>query len=230
MCCACRRPRPNAGRSRSSCRATTNTGIRRSRRAIPARRFFPRQRPVSVTNGFPDSFAHRYSFADELLRDSATEGRVITAEFPHLYVVTVYTPNAKDDLSRLALRHQSLGSGVPCVLPAARAAQAGHFLRRSERRAYRARSGESQIESRQEGFHGRGAAGISESARRRLRRHVSPVQAGQRPLHLVEPVRQFARPQRRMENRLRARVARAARRRASRRPSMPMCWAAITAR
>ena len=34
-----------------------------------------------------------------------TEGRVITAEYPHLYVVTVYTPNAKDDLSRLPLRH-----------------------------------------------------------------------------------------------------------------------------
>lgn len=66
---------------------------------------FSKQRPLSVSNGFPDSFAKRYSFADELLRDSATEGRVITAEFPHLYVVTVYTPNAKDDLSRLALRH-----------------------------------------------------------------------------------------------------------------------------
>ncbi|MGH8303777.1 MAG: exodeoxyribonuclease III, partial [Steroidobacteraceae bacterium] len=27
-------------------------------------------------------------------------------EFPKLYAVTVYTPNAKDDLSRLALRHK----------------------------------------------------------------------------------------------------------------------------
>jgi len=65
---------------------------------------FSRQAPLSVTNGFPDAFAHRYSFADELLRDSATEGRVITAEFERCYVVTVYTPNAKDDLSRLPLR------------------------------------------------------------------------------------------------------------------------------
>ena len=66
---------------------------------------FTKQEPLSVVNGFPDAFAQRYSLADELLRDSATEGRVITAEFPAFYVVTVYTPNAKDDLSRLALRH-----------------------------------------------------------------------------------------------------------------------------
>jgi exodeoxyribonuclease-3 len=65
---------------------------------------FSKQEPLSVVKGYPDSFAHRYSFADELLRDSATEGRVITAEFKSLYVVTVYTPNAKDDLSRVPLR------------------------------------------------------------------------------------------------------------------------------
>lgn len=67
---------------------------------------FSKQQPLAVINGFPDDFAARFSFADELKRDSATEGRVITAEFPDFHVVTVYTPNAKDDLSRLALRHQ----------------------------------------------------------------------------------------------------------------------------
>jgi exodeoxyribonuclease III len=65
---------------------------------------FSRQEPLAVVNGFPKSFAKRFRFADELERDSSEEGRVITAEFPKLYVVTVYTPNAKDDLSRLALR------------------------------------------------------------------------------------------------------------------------------
>lgn len=34
------------------------------------------------------------------------EGRVITAEFADYYLVTVYTPNAKRDLSRLAYRQQ----------------------------------------------------------------------------------------------------------------------------
>jgi len=65
---------------------------------------FSRREPLAVTNGFPLDFAQQFSFADELQRDSAEEGRVITAEFDEFYVVTVYTPNAKDDLSRLALR------------------------------------------------------------------------------------------------------------------------------
>ncbi|MBR7927878.1 exodeoxyribonuclease III [Aerococcaceae bacterium zg-ZUI334] len=34
------------------------------------------------------------------------EGRVITLEFEHCYLVTVYTPNAKRDLSRLTYRQQ----------------------------------------------------------------------------------------------------------------------------
>jgi exodeoxyribonuclease-3 len=67
---------------------------------------FTRRKPLGVTNGFPDAFAKQYSFADELKRDSWNEGRVVTAEFEHYQVVTVYTPNAKDDLSRVALRHR----------------------------------------------------------------------------------------------------------------------------
>jgi exodeoxyribonuclease-3 len=67
---------------------------------------FSKQEPLSVINGFPEEFAQRFKFADELQRDSTEEGRVITAEFPHFFAVTVYTPNAKDDLSRLPLRHK----------------------------------------------------------------------------------------------------------------------------
>lgn len=66
---------------------------------------FSRQEPLQVSNGFPGSFAQQFTFADELQRDSANEGRVITAEFAKFHAVTVYTPNAKDDLSRLQLRH-----------------------------------------------------------------------------------------------------------------------------
>jgi exodeoxyribonuclease-3 len=65
---------------------------------------FSRTEPLAVTNGYPSEFAAKFKFADELQRDSAGEGRVITAEYPDYYVVTVYTPNAKDDLSRLMLR------------------------------------------------------------------------------------------------------------------------------
>jgi exodeoxyribonuclease-3 len=68
---------------------------------------FSRQEPLSVANGFPHQLASRYKFADELERDSSDEGRVIAAEYPQFYVVTVYTPNAKDDLSRIPLRHKA---------------------------------------------------------------------------------------------------------------------------
>ena len=67
---------------------------------------FSKQKPVAVINGFPEEFSKRFTFADELKRDSAEEGRVITAEYAQFFVVTVYTPNAKDDLSRLKLRHK----------------------------------------------------------------------------------------------------------------------------
>jgi exodeoxyribonuclease-3 len=67
---------------------------------------FAKEKPLSVINGFPDEFAKRFKFADELKRDATEEGRVITAEFQKFYVVTVYTPNAKDDLSRLPLRQE----------------------------------------------------------------------------------------------------------------------------
>jgi exodeoxyribonuclease-3 len=65
---------------------------------------FSKKEALSTVNGFPGEFAERYSFADELQRDAAEEGRVITAEYAKFYVVTVYTPNAKDDLSRVQLR------------------------------------------------------------------------------------------------------------------------------
>jgi exodeoxyribonuclease III len=67
---------------------------------------FSKKEPIEVINGFPRAFARRYEFADELERDSTDEGRVITAEYERFYVITVYTPNAKDDLSRLTLRHK----------------------------------------------------------------------------------------------------------------------------
>ena len=67
---------------------------------------FSRTQPLSVVNGFSDAVAEKYAFAQDAAGDSTQEGRVITAEYPGCYVVTVYTPNAKDDLSRLALRHK----------------------------------------------------------------------------------------------------------------------------
>lgn len=67
---------------------------------------FSRVKPLSVSFGFSKAIAKKYKFVDSAGRDSADEGRVITAEFAKYYVVTVYTPNAKDDLSRLPLREK----------------------------------------------------------------------------------------------------------------------------
>jgi exodeoxyribonuclease-3 len=67
---------------------------------------FTKVKPLSVTNGFPEDIAKKYNLVDELERDSSTEGRMLTAEFDKFYLITVYTPNAKDDLSRIPLRHK----------------------------------------------------------------------------------------------------------------------------
>lgn len=67
---------------------------------------FSRTPPLAVTYGFPEAFARRFEDADTLYGNANDEGRIVTAEFEHFYVVSVYTPNAKDDLSRLALRER----------------------------------------------------------------------------------------------------------------------------
>ncbi|MEK7175769.1 MAG: exodeoxyribonuclease III [Patescibacteria group bacterium] len=68
---------------------------------------FTKEKPISVTNGLPDDIAAKYGLKGDGYGDPRKEGRVITAEYKDFYVVSVYTPNAKDDLSRLVLRHKS---------------------------------------------------------------------------------------------------------------------------
>lgn len=67
---------------------------------------FSKPKPINIVMGFPDNFVKKYDFVDQQTRDSAREGRIITAEYKNFYVVTVYTPNAKDDLSRIPLRQK----------------------------------------------------------------------------------------------------------------------------
>jgi len=66
---------------------------------------FTKEKPLSVINGFPEEVLKKYKLADKY-GDPQKEGRVIAAEFKKFYVVTVYTPNAKDDLSRIPLRQK----------------------------------------------------------------------------------------------------------------------------
>lgn len=67
---------------------------------------FTKTKPKNVIKGFPDNFANKYNFIDQNVKDAATEGRVLTAEYDDFYLVTVYTPNASDDLRRIDLRHK----------------------------------------------------------------------------------------------------------------------------
>jgi exodeoxyribonuclease-3 len=67
---------------------------------------FTKIKPLSILNGFTDEFAEKYGLVADDYGDPVKEGRVITAEYEKFYLVTVYTPNAKDDLSRVPLRHK----------------------------------------------------------------------------------------------------------------------------
>jgi exodeoxyribonuclease-3 len=75
------------------------------RRGYSGTAIFSKKEPLAVTCGFPSRIAERFELEDPA-GDSATEGRIVTAEFPKFFVVSVYTPNAKEDLSRLSLRYQ----------------------------------------------------------------------------------------------------------------------------
>ncbi len=66
---------------------------------------FSKIKPLSVVLGVPDKIAKKYNLKDKH-GDANAEGRVIMAEFAKCYVVSVYTPNSKDDLSRIPLRHK----------------------------------------------------------------------------------------------------------------------------
>ena len=62
---------------------------------------FTKTKPLSVRNDFPVKSDIADQFGNPL-----NEGRVLTAEFKHFYLVDVYTPNSKNALERLSLRKE----------------------------------------------------------------------------------------------------------------------------
>lgn len=60
--------------------------------------------PLNVYYGLPESLITDYELDQDAYGDPSNEGRVTTLEFEDFYLVTVYTPNSKGDLSRLGLR------------------------------------------------------------------------------------------------------------------------------
>jgi exodeoxyribonuclease-3 len=62
--------------------------------------------PIQVVDGFPENIIKQYKLASDGYGNPNEEGRVLAAEYEKFWLVTVYTPNAKDDLSRIPLREK----------------------------------------------------------------------------------------------------------------------------
>jgi exodeoxyribonuclease-3 len=67
---------------------------------------FTKIKPISIINDIPEQFVKNNGLAADNYGDAVSEGRVIAAEFDKFFVVTAYTPNAKDDLTRIPLRQK----------------------------------------------------------------------------------------------------------------------------
>jgi len=67
---------------------------------------FSKQPVLRYVDGFPADIIELYGVTGDTYGNPNDEGRVIAAEFDDFWVVTVYTPNSKGDLSRLDLRYQ----------------------------------------------------------------------------------------------------------------------------
>ncbi len=67
---------------------------------------YSKEKPMSVFADFPPAILKKYNMDADDYGDPAHEGRLLVAEFKDFYVVNIYTPNSKRDLSRIPLRHK----------------------------------------------------------------------------------------------------------------------------
>ncbi len=77
-----------------------------SKKGYSGTAIFTKVKPMSVIMGLPEKIAKKYKLENDEYGNPNTEGRVIALEYKDFYVVSVYTPNAKDDLSRIPLRYK----------------------------------------------------------------------------------------------------------------------------
>lgn len=77
-----------------------------SRKGYSGTAIFTKNKPLSVLLNLPEKIIKKYGFTNDEYGNPNEEGRITTAEFKDFYVISVYTPNAKDDLSRIPLRHK----------------------------------------------------------------------------------------------------------------------------
>ena len=66
---------------------------------------FSKTEPLDAVEGLPANIVEQYKLTDNY-GDTTREGRVLVVEYAHIYVATVYTPNAKEDLSRIPMRQE----------------------------------------------------------------------------------------------------------------------------
>jgi exodeoxyribonuclease-3 len=77
----------------------------KGRKGYAGTAIFSKIKPLSLIFGFPEDILKKYKLKDTY-GDPNEEGRVISAEYEDFFLVNVYTPNSKPDLSRLPLRHK----------------------------------------------------------------------------------------------------------------------------
>lgn len=67
---------------------------------------YSKEKPLSVSYDFPAAILKKFNMSEDKYGNPAHEGRLLIAEFKDFYIVNVYTPNSKGDLSRIPLRHK----------------------------------------------------------------------------------------------------------------------------
>lgn len=67
---------------------------------------FTKVKPLSIRTNFVDDLQNKFGLTADSYGDPNKEGRVLTVEYKSFFLVTVYTPNSKDKLERLELRHK----------------------------------------------------------------------------------------------------------------------------
>ncbi len=77
-----------------------------ARKGYSGTAIFTREQPESVIFDLPHDIARKYKLEGDGYGNPNAEGRVLALETELFYLVNVYTPNSKPDLSRLTLRHK----------------------------------------------------------------------------------------------------------------------------
>lgn len=67
---------------------------------------FTKIKPLSVRLGFPEDIIKKFKVEGDQYGDPNKEGRVTTAEFEKFFLISVYTPNSKRELTRLTHREK----------------------------------------------------------------------------------------------------------------------------